>query len=106
MRLNRGKLLLKRVLTTELRQQALAYGLAVPDADEWQETRIWCTDCGERKLFGRFAAGRELQLDCLGCRGRARSVAWRGWVTELLRPDNARDTLHLIHVHGASKDSP
>lgn len=65
MRLQRGKLALRRVLSTDLQQEAASYGLV--DADDWQETRIWCTDCGQRRLVGRFTAEGEFALRCLTC---------------------------------------
>lgn len=79
-RIQRGKLALRRVLTTTLRDEAGAYGLIAPDDGGWRETRIWCPDCGERKLVGRFGEGRDLQLDCVGCLGRHRVIQERGWV--------------------------
>ena len=51
-RLHRGKLALRRVLAAELREEAVAHGLATPDPLAWQETRIWCPFCGRRKLAG------------------------------------------------------
>jgi len=52
MRLARGKLHLRRVLTTTLRHEAAAYGLVPPLArDGWQETRIWCPLCGQDRLL-------------------------------------------------------
>ncbi|MGH2560339.1 MAG: RNA polymerase sigma factor [Thermomicrobiales bacterium] len=82
MRVHRGKLLLKRALTDDLRSEAVAHGLVAPEADDWRETRIWCPACGERRLVGRFADGNDLQLDCIGCRliaplGLARSTVLR-----------------------------
>ena len=53
-RLQRGRLVLRRVLTTELRDEAAAWGLVAPAAAGWQETRIWCSGCGRRRLLGRF----------------------------------------------------
>ncbi len=54
-RLHRGKLSLCRVLTTGLRADALALGLALPgDPDTassaWRDTRIWCPFCGAHRL--------------------------------------------------------
>jgi RNA polymerase sigma-70 factor (ECF subfamily) len=67
-RLHRGKLALRRALATELRQQATAYGLAGSDAAVWQETRIWCPDCGRCRLQGQLDATQsELILRCPGC---------------------------------------
>lgn len=65
MRLQRGKLALRRVLTNDLQQEAASYGLV--DADSWQETRIWCTDCGQRHLLGRFTPEGEFALRCPTC---------------------------------------
>src|SRR4051794_3709983 len=41
-RLHRGRLALRRVLSTDLRPAAAGYGLGAPADDGWQETRIWC----------------------------------------------------------------
>lgn len=71
-RLERGKLALRRVLTTQLRDQVLPYGLTRPDTDILQETRIWCSGCGRRRLIGRFTkdeSGGEFVLRCPGCHG-------------------------------------
>ena len=70
-RLHRGKLALRRILATDLREEAAPYGLADPEgADGWQTTRIWCSWCGQRRLLGRFyGPGRELQLECRDCLG-------------------------------------
>lgn len=56
-RVERGKLTLRRVLTTDLATEAAAFGLTPPHSDTWQETRIWCPRCGRHKLLGRFDAG-------------------------------------------------
>lgn len=67
-RLHRGRLALRRVLTTELGHEAAAYGLLVPAAAGWDETRIWCPVCGARRLIGRLdPAIGELALRCPAC---------------------------------------
>jgi RNA polymerase sigma-70 factor (ECF subfamily) len=67
-RLHRGRLALHHVLTTEFRQEAVGYGLAVPADDGCQETRIWCPICGQRRLVGRFVSSTgELALRCADC---------------------------------------
>jgi RNA polymerase sigma-70 factor (ECF subfamily) len=53
MRLSRGKLLLRRVLTTALREEAAAYGFRDTTADGWRETRVWCPWCGRQRLIAR-----------------------------------------------------
>ena len=70
-RLHRGKRLLRRVLLTELRDAALAFGLVRSDDGGWQPTRIWCPSCGERTLVGRFTEQGRLALHCVGCRAVA-----------------------------------
>ncbi len=83
-RLSRGKRALRRILTTTLREDAVSYGL-IPRGDTgWQETRMWCPDCGQRRLLGRYAEGQELQLDCPSCVGHHRVIHTRSRVAELL----------------------
>lgn len=53
-RLHRGKLALRRLLETDLRADAAAYGLVDGEPDGWTETRIWCPRCGCHRLRGRF----------------------------------------------------
>ncbi len=71
MRLRRGKLALQRLLTTNFREQATAFGLTA--GDEWQETRIWCPVCGHRRVMGRFVhADGNFTLRCPACTPRYR----------------------------------
>ena len=72
MRLERGRLALRRILATDLRDEAAAYGLVTPERERWQSTRIWCPACGERTLVGRFTEAGRLALHCHGCRAVAR----------------------------------
>jgi RNA polymerase sigma factor (sigma-70 family) len=53
-RLHRGRIALRRVLTTELHPEAAAHGLPVEGVERWEETRMWCVRCGRRRLMGRF----------------------------------------------------
>jgi RNA polymerase sigma factor (sigma-70 family) len=67
-RLQRGLLVLRRVLTTDLREEAASYGLTLPDTDGWRETRIWCMGCGQHRIRGRFIHSTgEFSLRCPGC---------------------------------------
>ena len=66
MRLQRGKLALRRILVTDLRDEAATYGLTPPDA--WMETRLWCPTCGTHRFVGGIT--REtgtLVLRCPSC---------------------------------------
>jgi RNA polymerase sigma-70 factor (ECF subfamily) len=68
-RLHRGRLALRRILTTNLKVEATALGLVDGAAGEMQETRIWCPKCGTRHLHGQFRSGMEgeLLLRCPQC---------------------------------------
>jgi RNA polymerase sigma factor (sigma-70 family) len=67
-RLHRGKLALRRILTTELKQEAADHGVGVGSDAGWQATQIWCPFCGAHKLLGRLDrdAG-DAQFRCPGC---------------------------------------
>ncbi len=67
-RLHRGKLALRRVLTTQLADESLAHGLISPSDAGWEETRVWCPGCGRRRLEGwlRPVEGK-LYMRCPGC---------------------------------------
>jgi len=68
MRISRGKTVLRRLLTTELREEAGAYGLVGAPADEWRPTRVWCRDCGEQTLLlRREASPGVIALRCPRC---------------------------------------
>jgi RNA polymerase sigma factor (sigma-70 family) len=67
-RLHRGKLALRRVLVTDFRDEAAAYGLVASETDGWQETHIWCPQCGVQRLLGWLdSPGGELRLRCPNC---------------------------------------
>ena len=67
-RLHRGKLALHKVLTTHLRGEAIDLGLIPASDGGWQETRLWCVECGQHRLLGSFdnLAGN-LFLRCPAC---------------------------------------
>ena len=68
MRLRRGKLALRRVLATDLSQEAADYGLIDRDAQGWRETRIWCSSCGQRRYMGAYNQRTgDLVLRCPAC---------------------------------------
>ncbi len=55
-RLHRARRRLQQVLNTDLRQDALAFGLALagePDG-QWRQSREWCWSCGRHRLLGTF----------------------------------------------------
>ncbi len=65
-RLHRGKLALRRILATDLSDEAAEYGLLAEDIGCWRETRIWCAVCGQQRLMGRIDRD-ELTLRCPAC---------------------------------------
>jgi RNA polymerase sigma-70 factor (ECF subfamily) len=70
LRLYRGKLALRRVLTSSLREEAAAYGImGTPEnSDAWEETRVWCPGCGRQKLLIRVARGvGTISFRCPAC---------------------------------------
>jgi hypothetical protein len=85
MRVHRGKLLLRRILTTRFPDEARALGLAVTGGEAWDRTRIWCPNCGARRLWARWLPGRRPVFECRGCFGRDRIVLAHGWTGELFR---------------------
>lgn len=67
MRLSRGKLVLRRLLTTQLANEAAAYGLR-DDDEGWRRTRISCSKCGRRDLLmRRERAPAAVAFRCPGC---------------------------------------
>ncbi len=65
-RLHRGRLALRRILTTDLTDEAAAHGLVSLSDAGWRETRIWCPSCGARRLLGKLSP-TELTLRCPDC---------------------------------------
>lgn len=66
MRLQRGKLALRRVLVTAFPGDLEAYGLGDRgDGPTWRGTPIWCPDCGQHRLEGICV--RDLGLFRLRC---------------------------------------
>jgi RNA polymerase sigma-70 factor (ECF subfamily) len=67
-RLQRGKLALRRLLTTTFRDQLTAYGVDAPAAGGWEATRIWCPTCGQHRLLAQFPGPpASVAFRCPGC---------------------------------------
>ncbi len=68
MRLQRGKIALRRVLTTELRYELAPYRMGTTDTSGWEETPLWCMSCGQHRIIGRYRQHEnELWLKCPVC---------------------------------------
>ena len=70
-RVHRGKLAIKRLLQTDLQNEAEMFGL-VQSGGVWRETRIWCTKCGQHRMLGRLDEV-EFALRCPVCDAEERS---------------------------------
>lgn len=67
-RLHRGKLALRRLFATDLREDALAYGLGGASAGGWHELSLWCPICGQQHLQGQINSDDVyLLLRCSAC---------------------------------------
>jgi RNA polymerase sigma-70 factor (ECF subfamily) len=84
-RLERGRLRLKRLLSTHLLQESASHGLTERLYDDWQETSIWCPVCGERRLLGLWTPGSRLWLICKPCLDLPVSLYSDGGSAELFR---------------------
>ncbi len=84
-RLHRGKRALRRILLTDFPEEAAAFGLLKSGTDTGQETRIWCSQCGQVKLVGSFDCERgELSLGCPNCAPGATGYSW-SWLPEVFQ---------------------
>jgi RNA polymerase sigma factor (sigma-70 family) len=52
MRLQRGKLALRRLLMSDMQHELAPYGLS-SSSGEWETTPLWCHLCGQHRLLGR-----------------------------------------------------
>lgn len=73
MRLQRGKLALRRVLATEFADEMAAFRVgdldgSGGDGSVWEETPLWCSLCGRRRIMGRYNREEgEWWLRCPSC---------------------------------------
>ena len=74
MRLHRGKLALRHVLTQEMRQEMAPYDLH-SSTEAWEVTPLWCYYCGQHRLLGKRKLDEgELLLKCPACSPGAEEV--------------------------------
>jgi RNA polymerase sigma factor (sigma-70 family) len=71
MRLQRGKIALRRILAKDFSQDIALYTQgksSSTNGDQWEETSLWCNMCGQSRLKGRFIVEEgELWLTCPNC---------------------------------------
>jgi len=100
-RLHRGKRALRRVLLNEFTESARAYRLLPPASERWEETRMWCTFCGQQRLLGRFTrqgGAGEFALHCPGCMRDRGLIYHRSDTTLLGGPVRYRPALARIAI--------
>lgn len=66
-RLHRGKIALRKLLQTSLKDEAHAFSLMPVEGQEWEETNIWCPKCGEVRLLGQYKQDESFALRCPRC---------------------------------------
>lgn len=72
-RLHRARRRLRQVLSNQLREDAIAFGMVLDDDDSqgWRDTSLWCMFCGMHRLQGwletRPNACVSLRLRCPSC---------------------------------------
>ena len=67
MRLQRGKLILHRILTQEMQREIAPYATRA-STDAWEPTPLWCHNCGHQRLLGqRDPSEGKLLLKCPRC---------------------------------------
>lgn len=108
MRLSRGRASLRRVIAPEP---------ADSEADAWQETRVWCTSCGRRRLL----ICREPEVVAFRCPGCSRASAPSGQfrlgnpsfarlIGDLVRPASMLNRVdawsHRYYCVGAGAEAP
>ncbi len=96
MRISRGKLLIKHLLHTALREEAIAFGLVIASTEHWQPTRIWCQKCAAHRLLVRIPAHPgTVSFRCPGCTPSAETSlanfrlanrTFNGMIGDLQRP--------------------
>jgi RNA polymerase sigma factor (sigma-70 family) len=108
-RLSRGKRALRTILSTDLRQEAVALGVFDRPPDDWQGTRIWCPCCGATRLFAqRDISSGTFAVRCPACGHRTieRAAAYVGqvhgfWRT-LLRAHREADRYYRVGLAAGS----
>lgn len=107
MRLQRGKLAFRHLLSTELKQEAAAYGLVHEPSDRWQAMRMWCPFCGVERLEWRHDDVKSQTIfRCPRCTANASTtqlVSTNAHVTardlRSIRTLLVRTLAHLHHVY-------
>lgn len=64
-RLHRGKMALRRVLTTHFAEESTTLGWD-STSEAWHQTGIWCPTCGHQRLMGKWDA-QEFIVRCPTC---------------------------------------
>jgi RNA polymerase sigma factor (sigma-70 family) len=98
-RLHRGRHQLQKTLLAYFPESAVAYGLVADTNAPWQQTQIWCANCGDHRLVGRLPERGEgfFELRCPGCH-LFPGINFR-------RADTFDGTLHHVLGHGSFRST-
>lgn len=66
-RIQRGKLKLQKLFQLELQAEASPFGFLGSNDDRWEETNIWCINCGQSRLLGKYQKDQIFALRCPTC---------------------------------------
>lgn len=103
-RLHRGKVALRSVLATNLRAEFEPFGIGDLDRAFWQETRLWCSRCGMRRLHGWLSPDTgDVILRCPDCFSRHGRHEVRAIVPPDLQPTRSFKVIRnrlIKHLHG------
>ena len=73
-RIQRGKLTLRKVFRQQLKTESLAYDLIQSTDTSWEETNIWCPGCGRARLTGKYQKNEVFALRCPHCDPEPQSI--------------------------------
>lgn len=109
-RLHRGRLALRRALASDLRDEADALGLALPEDGleaSWRQTRIWCPFCGRHTLEYRIDPGSgPSTYRCVGrCVARGMIAGWTFPLVAALSSPKPMLTRHCLTLDRYYRDT-
>jgi RNA polymerase sigma-70 factor (ECF subfamily) len=86
MRLQRGKLALRKVLMNDLQQEIVSYEQKAATIQIWEQTSLWCNLCGKHRLLGqKNPVLGTLYLKCPECSPASNEVVSKNEILSVLK---------------------